>query len=247
MAVRTPVKLDGSGNFVAMTAGEITQIKDEMIRQYGLNPSVTVSYVASGGNLGTINDSRYQAGGGLSSASAFPSEAATAEPSQINVGYSRLTETIGVVSAPPDTLNRAFMVYLDASNNLRAMTLTDMYDTFVNDVINTLTTANQTTQQAGTYTIHTSTVLGGCTLINATPIFSDTRADLTLYAAAEISEVLDQPITITNYYLFRIDEAVAGPIPQGVLVRSDDNLQQMTTAEMSTMLSSLVRHFATQT
>lgn len=246
MPVRTPVKIDGSGNIVAMDATDLANIYAEVVRQYGLNPSVTLGYVASGGNLGSINDTRYQAGADASGISAYPTELATAEPTQLVVSYSRMNETVAALSATPDTNNRAFPLYLDAQNNLQAMSWTDLFDTFINPAINLLVTAGQSTQQAGTYTIHTATTLAGCTLVDINPIFVDTRADLTQFTAAGIPEVLDQPVTITNYYLFRIDPAAVGTIPTPLLIRTDNNIQQYTTAAFQTLLADAVRFFATQ-
>ena len=245
MAVRRPLKLDGSNNFIEMNDTDIANIKAEMIRQYSLSPSVTLAVSAGSGNLGTIADTRLQAGAASQSVSAFPLETVTAEPTTVTVNYNNFLETLTTLSAPPDTNNVAFPVYLTAAGHIQAMTLTDMFDTFVNDVIGTLTTAATTTSQGGTYRIHTATTLAGHTLISATPVFTDTRADLTLYSAAGIPEALDQPITITNYYLFRIDGATVGTIPTPLFVRNaDGNIQQYTTAAFQTMLQDMVRYYA---
>ncbi len=61
MAVRSPLKND-SGNLKEMTSAEVDSIVDQIIYQYSLNPSVSLSVVSSGGNLGTITDTRLQAG-----------------------------------------------------------------------------------------------------------------------------------------------------------------------------------------
>lgn len=248
MPVRNPLKYDGSGHLIEMNATDIANIKTEMIRLYGVSPSVTLSVVASGGNLGTINDTRYQAGAFLTSITNYPAETSTAEPSQITVGYSRINEAVATLSAPADTNNRAFPVYLTASGHIQSMTLLDMYDTFVTDVINTLTTASPLgTGQAGTYTIHTATTLAGATLVSATPVFSDTRADLTLYSAAGIPETLDQPVTITDYYLFSINPATVGTVPIPVYLTAGDHLQQFALADFQTLLTNIVDYYATQT
>lgn len=245
MAVRRPLKLDGSNNLVEMSDTDIANIKAEMIRQYSLSPSVTLAYSAGSGNLGTIADTRYQAGAASSTNTSFPTEATTAEPSQVTVNYTTILESFTTLSAPADTNSVAFPVYLTASNHIQAMTLTDMRDTFVNDVIDTLTTAATTTSQGGTYRIHTANTLTGHTLVSATPVFTDTRPDLTLYTAAGIPETLDQPLTVTNYYLFRIDGASVGTIPTPLFVRNaDGNLQQYTTAALQTMLQDMVRYYA---
>lgn len=245
MAVRRPLKLDGSNNLVEMSDTDIANIKAEMIRQYSLSPSVTLAYSAGSGNLGTIADTRYQAGAASSTNTSFPTEATTAEPSQVTVNYTTILESFTTLSAPADTNSVAFPVYLTASNHIQAMTLTDMRDTFVNDVIDTLTTAATTTSQGGTYRIHTATTLAGHTLVSANPVFTDTRPDLTLYTAGGIPETLDQPVTVTNYYLFSIDGASVGTIPTPLFVRNaDGNLQQYTTAALQTMLQDMVRYYA---
>ena len=71
MAVRTPLYYN-SGNLQELTSNEITEIKTRMFNLFIDNPSVSLSYVGSGGNLGTISDTRLQAGAAATSISAFP-------------------------------------------------------------------------------------------------------------------------------------------------------------------------------
>ena len=52
MAVRSPLKND-SGNVKEMTSAEVDQIVDQVVYQYSQNPSVSLSVVSSGGNLGS--------------------------------------------------------------------------------------------------------------------------------------------------------------------------------------------------
>ena len=252
MAVRTPLKLDGSNNLIEMSATDIENIKLEMIRQYGLNPSAVMTVVASGGlNVASFADTRYQAGAAISGPDAFPVETTTAEPSLVTVTYDRMNHVDTVLSAPADTNNKAFPVY-QSGGNIYAMTLTDMRDTFVDDVVDRLTAVGTGTQQAGTYRIHTATSLAGHTLVSATPVFVDTRADIdydgagadtTAYTAAGIPEALDQPQTITSYYLMRIDPATVGTIPTPLQITAANDLQQYTTANLQTLLQNVVRYY----
>lgn len=246
-----------------MDATDIANIKAEMIRQYGLNPSVTITQVASGGSLGTLQDTRMQSGTAATSTgigdNVMPPETSTGEPTQITpINYARMTETVATLSATADTNNRAFPVFMTAGGDIQAMTLQDMYDTFVNDVINTLTTAATTSSQAGTYRIHTATTLTGHTLVSATPIFLDTVADIgdvdgaTAFLAANIGTagtVQDIPVTRTSYYLFSINGATVGTIPTPLYITAAPNnhLQQFTTANFQAQLADLVRYYATQT
>ena len=97
MAVRSPLKYD-SGNLKEMSSAEVTQIVNQIVYQYSLNPSVSLSVVGSGGSLGTITDTRLQAGAMSQTNSSFPSEATTAEPSIVTVNYDKVTQTIASVS-----------------------------------------------------------------------------------------------------------------------------------------------------
>ena len=89
MAVRAPLYND-NGNLKEMSTSLVDAIVQQTVYQYSLNPSVSLSVVSSGGNLGTITDTRLQAGASSSSATGYPSEASTAEPSVVSVNYSKI-------------------------------------------------------------------------------------------------------------------------------------------------------------
>ena len=102
MAVRSPLKND-SGNIKEMSSAEVNQIIDQIVYQYSLNPSVELSVVNSGGNLGSISDTRMQAGAMSTDVSAFPPESTTAEPSVVTVTYDKVSEARASVSPTADT------------------------------------------------------------------------------------------------------------------------------------------------
>ena len=102
MAVRTPLYFV-SGNLREMDAGMITDLQNLAIYQYSLNPSQQLSVTGSGGNLTSINDTRLQAGAALTSVTAFPSEATTAEPSTVTVAYQRILQTAATITPTVDT------------------------------------------------------------------------------------------------------------------------------------------------
>lgn len=197
-----------------------------------------------------LEDTRLQAGTHVVSDGTTPlgyqPETVTPEPTTITVKYDKLIESFTSPSAPTDTSNKAFPVYLNASNNVQAMSLTDMYDTFTSPVIDLLTTAATGTNQAGTYRVHTATTLTGYTLISVTPIFVDTRADTTLYTAAGIPETLDQPTTVTNYYLFSIDSAGTASYDDPLYITAANELQEYTAAAFKTILQDHVLYYTTQ-
>lgn len=241
MAVRSPLKND-SGNIKEMTSVEVDSIVDQIVYQYSLNPSVTLSVVGSGGNLSSIDDTRLQAGAASTSATGFPSEATTAEPSTVTVSYQRLNSANASVTPTSDT-GKTWPVYYNSSGHIQAMSLQDVKDTFLHPAIDLLSSGSTTTQQAGTYTIATSTSLAGATNVSSTPIFSDTRADTSLYTAGGIGETLDQPTTITSYYLHRIDGSDTS-YTTPFYINASNHLQEYDTTTFESLLQEWIRYTA---
>jgi hypothetical protein len=241
MAVRTPLKND-SGNVKEMSSVEVDQIVDQIVYQYSLNPSVALSVVGSGGNLSSIDDTRLQAGAASTSTTSFPSEATTAEPSTVTVSYDRLNSANASVTPTTDT-GTTWPVYYTSGGHIQAMSLQDIKDTFLHPAIDLLTASTTTTQQAGTYTVSTSTSLAGATNVSATPIYQDTRADTSLYTASGIGETLDQPTTITSYYLHRIDGSdTSYTVP--FYINASNHLQEFDTATFESLLQGWIRYTA---
>ena len=243
MAVRKPL-YEVSGNLREMSTAMVDSIVDQVIYQYSLNPSVALSVVSSGGNLGTITDTRKQAGSYSTSTTAFPTEATTAEPSTVTVSYSKINQTTATITPTTDT-GKTWPSYYNASGQIQAMNLQDVKDTFLHPAIDLLTAATTTTQQAGTYFISSSSSVAGATEVSgsATAIFTDTRADTSLYTAGGIPETLDQPTTITNYYLHRVN----GSAPSFTLpyyVNASNNIQQFTSATFDSLLQEWIRYTA---
>ena len=124
------------------------------------------------------------------------------------------------------------------------MTLTDVYDTFIYPAIDTITGA---AGQPGTYYIHTATTLSGYSAVSTDIVYADTRADTTLYTAGGIGETLDQPTTITSYYLLAADNIAAPSMEQMLFIRnSDKNIEQYTQAEMDGWLQNCMQHVASE-
>ena len=243
MAVRTPLILDGSNNLIEMSTAQINAVKNRCRYLYGASPSVTLSRVASNGGLGNLSDTRKQAGAMSTSVSSLPSEATTAEPSTVTVQRAHISESRTNTSATADTNNVAFPVY-QTSGNIQAMTLTDVYDTFIYPAIDTITGA---AGQPGTYYIHTATTLSGYTAVSNSIVYADTRANTSAYTAGGIGETLDQPTTITNYYLLAADNISAPSMEQMLFIRnSDKNIEQYTQAEMDGWLQNCMRHVASE-
>jgi len=245
MAVRSPLKND-SGNVKEMTSAEVDQIVDQVVYQYSLNPSVSLSVVSSGGNLGSITDTRLQAGAMSQTNSSFPSEAQTDEPSIVTVTYDKISQSIASVSPTADT-GTTFPAFYNASGHIQAMSLQDVKDTFLHPAVDLLSAATTTSQQGGTYHISTSSGVSGSTIVSGTPIFLDTRADTSAYTNAGLEdaagEQLDQPTTITNFYLQQIDGSDTS-YTNPFYINAGNNLQEFAPATFKSLLQGWIRKTA---
>jgi len=242
MAVRQPLYLDSGNNPKEMTTAMVTEIVNQVVYQYSTNPSVVLSVVGSGGTLGTITDTRLQAGAISNSSSSFPDEATTEEPQTITVNYDKISSTNTSVTATTDT-GITFPVFSN-SGNIQAMNLQDVKDTFLHPAIDLLSAGTQNTLQGGTYTIHNNSALAGGTLVSATPIFVDTKADLSSYTSGTIGDhAQDNPTTVTSYYLHRIN-GNNNSYTQPLHIRSDNNLQTFTNSTFESLLQGWIRKTA---
>ena len=138
-----------------------------------------------------------------------------------------------------------YPVYYDSQNNIQAMNLQDMKDTFIHPVIDTLASTDNTSAQAGTYFISTSSTAADGTkqVVSATPVYTDTRADTSAYTAGGIGETLDQPTNITQYYLhknIRTSETLTYPLK----IRSDNDLQVYPNSDFDAMIENLMVYTA---
>jgi hypothetical protein len=238
MAVRQPLYYNGSNQIQAMTTAMVDEIVDQIVYQYSQSPSVTLSVVSSGGSLDSMNDTRLQAGAASTSTTAFPSEATTAEPSVVTVSYDKITETRATVTPTTDT-GKTWPVYYNSSNQIQSMNLQDVKDTFLHPAIDLLSSGSTGTQQGGTYHITTSS--SGA--VSATAVFANTQADTSLYTAGGIGETLDQPTTLTSYYLHQLagsDTSYTLPL----FVTGSNMLQSFPEATFESLMQEWIRYTA---
>ena len=238
MTARTPLYYNGS-QLQEMKSTDIASLQSLAVYYYSLNPSRTLTVVGSGGNLPSIDDTRLKAGAASTASGSFPSEATTAEPSVVTVSYQRITQASASVTTTSDT-GKTFPVYWNGTK-VQAMTEQDFLDTFVYSAVNLLASGTTTSDQAGTYFVSTSESVAGATLVSATPIFTDTRADTSLYTAGGIAETLDQPQTINNYYLHIINGVLTAPTNPPISIDASNNLKQYSTAEIGALMGEFVR------
>jgi len=244
MTARSPLWYN-NGNLQEMTAAEIVQWQVAAIFVYASSPTVVLTInTGSAGNLAAINDTRLQAGAASSGASAFVAESSTAEPSIVNVAYDRIhrARTTSGVGQTTDGGQISYPVYKDASHNIVAMNLADFKDTFIEPAIDLLVAGSESNNTGGTYTISTATSVSGYTLISSNAVFTDTRANTGAYSAAGIPETLDQPTTITSYYLHRRNGADSTPSRNLLLIDGSANLIEGATATMKTLIGNWIRY-----
>jgi hypothetical protein len=245
MTVRTPVYYNGT-DIVNMTATHITQWKTYIAYLYSTAPTVTVTVVSGSGTLSpTMADTRLKAGAASTNASAFVAEGTTAEPATVTVAYDKITGPTYNTSlgAQADTSNIAFPAYKDG-NNIKAMSLTDYVDTFIYATLDAMITASESSATNGTYTIATSSSVTNYTEVSGanTAVFLDTRANTSAYTAAGIPETLDQPATITSFFVQRASFGRVFPSVAPLLVDADGNLNQVDLTSDTTSFNAILKN-----
>lgn len=238
MAVRQPVYFDGS-DIREMTTSQVNQIVSQVSYLYGTDPAVTLA-PGTGGSAQAIYDGRLQAGASATNASTY-----VTAPSVTAVTTTFYTSAFTASPSTPSTTTGSGVsmpLYLDGNNDLRVMSEADYYDTFIEPAIDNLTSSSIGTEQAGTYHIYTSSGgYSGSSLVSSTPVLTDTRADAAAYTAAGIPETQDQPTTLTNYYLYRINaSSFSYTMPLGL--NSSNNLRTYATSDFENQLKSYVRY-----
>ena len=250
MAVRNPLYVSG-GNLIAMTIGEIAEYRQKATFLYSQSPTAVLTVVSSSGALvDAMSDTRTKAGAASQSASAFVYASGTAEPATVTVSYDKVNlayTASGSVGHTTDT-GTSFPVYYDSSTGaIRSMNLTDFLDTFIYPSIITMSSSTESAATAGTYTVTTSaTAASNYTKVSGddTAIFTDTRADTGSYSAAGIPETLDQPTTITNYYLHRRDGTDNTPARIPLYINGSNNLQEFAASDINTLVGDWLRFTA---
>ena len=243
MAVVKPLYVV-SGNLQEMDSTKVDELIARAVYQYSTSPSVVLSVVSSGGNLGTISDTRKQAGSVSTSNSSFPAESSTQEPQTVTVNFDKIQNTT-TTSTPTADTGKTFPVYYNSSGQIQAMSVDDWKDTIIHPAINLLASGTVSATAAGTYHITTSASVSGSTEVSGsnTPVFIDTRADTSAYSAGSIPETQDQPTTINNYYLQRIDGTDAS-YTEPYFLDGSNNIQEFTTANFDALLLSWIKSTA---
>ena len=251
MAIRTPIYYDGT-NIVDMTEIQMNEWKQYIAYLYSLDPTVTVSVVSGSGTLSpTMADTRLKAGAASTNASAFVAEGTTAEPATVTVNYDKITgPTFDTsLSVTSDANNVAFPAYKDG-DDIKSMTAADFKETFIYATLDNMISASESALTNGTFTIATSNSASNYTSISTDAVFLDTRANTSAYTAGGIPETLDQPATITSFFILRRSDARVQPSVAPLLIDTNGNLNQVDltsdTSSFNAILSNDIRHFAAE-
>lgn len=260
MAVRTPLKLASGNNLQQMSTAEITKIKDRVRWLWAENPSVTLSRVASGGNLGSLSQSYVRSGEARKStgnqdtvddgAAEYVSEADTPEPEVITTSFAHISETRANTSATHfvgfDT-SVGYPLYYTSGGDLQAMSETDFYDTFIYPAIDTLTSG---TGQPGMYAVFNTTSKTGYTRQSASVVYYDEVSQLNLFDSTGIGDsgtVQDPATSISNqYWLYRYNNIAEPVIEIPVKATADGDIQLYVASTFDDILENAVRHAASE-
>ena len=243
MAARgTVLRLNGSNEFQVMSSTDISNIQAQAIYQYSLNPSVTLSVVANNGNLNRMIDRRYQAGAASVNNSGFVD---SPDVGAIDTVWDQIDQA---VASPANTwdnsnVNIAYPVYLNASNEIQAMSRTDFYDTFIAPAISLWYSpvGSGNFSGAAQYAVYAgSGPATGFTKVSNSPVFSDSISSDDI-RSGNLPETQDQPVTDESWYLF-LKNANAVDYTTPLKVDSSGNLEQYTPANFNNLLQYHMRY-----
>ena len=249
MASRKMLYVNSNNDLQEMTSAEMVEVQKRMIYAYGSNPTAVLTQVSGSGALvDSMDDTRLKAGATSQSTTAFVAEGSTAEPGTVTVSYDKINlayTATGSIDNDADD-GTTFPVYYDSSSgNIIAMTLDDVKDTLLHPAIDLLISGTESSSTAGTYTItDSSTAATNYTNVSTTAVFVNTIADTSAYSSGGIPETLDQPSTVTSFFLHRRDASANTPSRMPVVVNDQNDFQQMSTTTIDNILGDWLRYTA---
>lgn len=251
MAVRTPLYLDGDNNLRPYSADDDAAIKKRMVQLWTNAITASISVVSNGtGNMTSMADTAFQAGNAPSNNTRFSNNSPTSTSEYVATNFNKMLFSEISAPAPADTNNKAFPIYLDASNNIHAMTLTDMIDTYARSAIQDILASGN--DYGGLYKITNSAVSpAGHTIQSATTnrIFRDTVFDTSLTLVAGTTDP-DARTLVNPYYLHQAnafwyegaDDPDTDIVNLPIQIRTDNDLQTYSAADFDTLLQSVIRY-----
>lgn len=257
MAVRTNVlKLNASNELEGMTAAEIVEIQEQAVHAWATDSgqSVTLSVVASDGNLNAMINTYYKAGAASSTNVSFPaSPAATIETEITWDNISQTVQGAGAKNAYNAALTNPEIempLYINDDGDIQAMSVDDFYDTFIVPAISTLVApvGSGNLSGGGLYAIYQDTAaISGFTIVdNSQAVFTDSQANVTNFASGNLPEAQAQVILDTSYFLYKKNTSTkAHPFPLfGIGTGVDFEVREYAAAAFNTMLAAHMNHAA---
>ena len=238
MAFRRPLYVSSS-NLREMTDTQISDIRTAITNAYNANPSVQLNVGGGSGWTqisGTLQDTRLQAGGYSSYTTRFPNSGETEDVSVVTATYNTVFYRNVSVSAPTDS-GTSYPLYYTTSGQLRAMSLQDIYDTFVYSAIDSVITSTTP------YQITTSSSSpGGYSYLGN--VFNDTRANVGAYTYDQIPETRDQPFTVQSFYLHQNNGSVGTSFDAPVFMNGSNQTQTYAASTFRDLLVDITRYVA---
>ena len=257
MAVRRPLYLFAdpnnipvASNFYEYTDAYMEDIISFASYVHAQDPGVKLEVnTANGTQMPNQNfqDTYYIAGASTTRVDRFSTAAETPNVSMSTDTYNRIRIIDNQGTLPTsDTNSLEYPLYLDANNNLRAMTLGDFVDTFVTPALSNWGNG-VANEQGGTYFLSTSASPANATIIGSVPAAVNSVANLSAYSSGGIGEAVKQT-TDTNYWLAKVDydATVFDPIEQSLPIYFDAGSETIKThslASWTALLGPFLRYY----
>lgn len=256
MAVRTNVlKLNSSNELEGMTAAEIVEIQEQAVHAWATDSgqTVTLSVVASDGNLNAMINTYYKAGAASSTNTGFPAAAATIETEITWDNISQTVQGAGAKNAYNAALTNPEIempLYINDDGDIQVMSVDDFYDTFIVPAISTLVApaGSGNLNGGGLYAIYQGNAAKtGFTIVdNSQAVFQDTQANVTNFASGNLPEAQAQVTQDTSYYLYKKNTSTkAHPFPLfGIGTGVNFEVREYAASAFNTMLAAHMNHAA---
>jgi len=245
-----------------MTTQEFNEFKKWIRFLWVRNKTVTLTYVASGGNLGAMIDTRYQAGAYQTDVTNFDTQAETPDISEVPTTWDKINLNYDTSVAMPNVKDYA------PSRPLRLGTTPStrgkIYEYSHAELGELIAEAigevggggvpTMTVGRIGGYSIFRQDNVpsgnhdDGATFTDMGRVFEDTIANAAAYTAAGIPETLDQPLALDNanrWNLYSMDTPATVSTPVELLYRdTNGGVREWSLANMQQFFEPAAQHIA---
>lgn len=240
MTLYRPLISDGNTRMREATTSEYNAMLTRIAYLYEQNPTVTLSVVASGGNISpAMRDRRYYTGTSQDTGDAAFGTATN--PVVVNdITYDKISQTVTAETLPTYSLKP---VRMDGNSGVREISQQDVIDTYIAPVIDNMIayTTAPAGYAAGSYFISTAASEANATQLGI--VYTDTRSvgfgsyPLLTGSGQQFFDVN----TINTYYLHKVN-SVSASFRTPLIVDGTAGLRHMTTAEFETYFEQLIRY-----